>query len=313
MRFDMPSGVSSSPGQKSEILLHFGGTGAAFSYSLGYARYVAERFALDREVHISGVSGGALVAACLALKLDLSLPGELAFAYQQRLADRKLGLFGAWKTILYPYYRKLLPDRIRYDLLERLHIKVTFLNGKSEYIDRFRSKDDLIETILASQHIPFFLDLRPWTIFRGRRCIDADILAKETYPPIVRKAIISPYHRDETNSDRIGYLESIRRQSIENIRHLQSLGYTHGQKDDPRLRALGLKDSPNQPPVPSLTAVRGRCRVSPGRFLSFSSSTNSPSDVDPGKSSAPERTPPHLPVDPPPGTHPPRGGQAHRG
>ena len=39
-------------------------------------------------------------------------------------------------------------------------------------VNEFESKADLIEAMMASAHVPFVLDGRPFLKFRGRRCWD---------------------------------------------------------------------------------------------------------------------------------------------
>ncbi|MFW7381981.1 MAG: patatin-like phospholipase family protein [Oligoflexus sp.] len=229
-----------------QILFHFSGCGAAFPYSLGYAAHLRDNFCLGNNLHYSGVSAGALVAVCLRLKVELPFAAELAYRYQQRLSTRRLGLLGVWRQILVPYYHELLPDDINYDRLDRLHIKVTYINGQSTFIDRFESKGDLINAILASQHIPFFLDLKPWVQFRGRRCLDADVLCRPIYPAIRRKLIISPYDKESDSSPKIGFLESLSRKSRERIEELQNIGYDRAQRNYQKHKSLGLLAQPAQ-------------------------------------------------------------------
>jgi hypothetical protein len=223
-----------------QILLHFSGCGAAFPYSLGYAAQLRDAFNLDRNVHFSGVSAGALVAVCLRLQVELPFAAELAYRYQQQLSKRRLGLFGVWRQLLVPYYHELLPDNIAYDRLDRLHIKVTYINGQSTFIDRFDSKDDLVDAILASQHIPFFLDLKPWGRFRGRRCLDADVLCRPIYPAMKRKLIVSPYDKESGYSSHIGFFESLSRKSRKRIQELQTIGYDRAQRNFSKHQSLGL-------------------------------------------------------------------------
>lgn len=154
-------------------LLHFHGCGAAFPWMIGYARFVREQRGLSARTHYSGVSSGALIALLLALDIDLDDAVTLAIDLQNEVSGRRLGLFGIWRSLLLKYYDHLIPEAAEVARLANLHIGLTELNRGTVYVSSFRDKRDLVGALLASQHVPFFMDLRPSARYRGQRYLDA--------------------------------------------------------------------------------------------------------------------------------------------
>lgn len=164
------------------IRFHFSGGGAAFPWSVGYASVLKENFSSDNKYVFSGASSGGVVAAALALNIDLNRVIKVAYEIQQSMCRPPRGLFGTWRKALLEFYEQLLPKNINYTALDNLEICITNTNLDIKYVNQFKSREDLKEALLATKHIPFILDLKPTTRFRGEPCVDGYILGRSTSP-----------------------------------------------------------------------------------------------------------------------------------
>ena len=79
------------------------------------------------------------------------------------------------------YVRRWLDSCLPADACERcngrLHISVTELTPRfgTTTISTYESRSDLIDAVLASVHVPFWMDPRFCTSFRGTSCIDGSV------------------------------------------------------------------------------------------------------------------------------------------
>ncbi len=76
-----------------------------------------------------------------------------------------------WKMLLKEWLEVLLPSNAHKMCSGRLHVQCqrVFPLPKMEVISEFRSKSDLISVLLASCHIPFFMDSKLSTTLRGKQ------------------------------------------------------------------------------------------------------------------------------------------------
>jgi hypothetical protein len=65
-----------------------------------------------------------------------------------------------------------IPDDVTADMLKNLEIAVTPTFTKPKLVRGFQNKTELIEAIMASCHVPVFLNGMPYTTYRGERVID---------------------------------------------------------------------------------------------------------------------------------------------
>lgn len=221
-------------------MIHFDGCGAGFPYSIGYAMYLKKHYDLTENLSFSGVSSGALIATALALDLDLHKPIDLAFHYQKSLQHRRLGLLGVWKKILHPFYNALLPDQMLYSAIKTLHIRLTYTNLASEFISDFTSKQDLTHCLLASQHIPFLLDMKPWTEYRGRHCLDGQWIDKKTTLTSPNILFVRPQKWNPLHS-RVSLMDSFRFKTWEKVDNLLQKGYQDAFEHRDKFSFLALK------------------------------------------------------------------------
>eukprot|EP00958_Prasinococcus_capsulatus_P005689 scaffold547_cov384-Prasinococcus_capsulatus_cf.AAC.47 len=109
------------------------------------------------------------------------------------MADAALALLnaGVWGKLIRSWLDELLPDSPRAieQAKGKLHIlvlvqkyPVPIVGLKRECFSEYHSKEDLIECLMASVHIPYFIDGCFYNKFRGASCVDGSpMLRKEVW------------------------------------------------------------------------------------------------------------------------------------
>ena len=159
--------------------LHFKGNGTGYLYYIGYCVYLKNHFDLGK-MTFSGCSSGAFTATLLALDIDPVDAVVLPFQSQAKRFSR-FALIGNWKAMFRRCLERMLSESRDYRQLEHLEIGVQYLD-KSELIDRFESKQDLIACLLSSTHIPFLVNFRPFDKYKGKFCLDAEVFSRYSVP-----------------------------------------------------------------------------------------------------------------------------------
>jgi hypothetical protein len=131
---------------------------------------------------MSGASAGALTATLTTCGVDLVEATELALDLSDEAGvwDRGGGLQGIWGPIIEDWLGRLLPTDAHLAAgAGGLSLLVTpvSLPLRAARVDEFGSRDDLVRACMASVHLPWFLDGRWTTEFRGARHIDGSFLA----------------------------------------------------------------------------------------------------------------------------------------
>jgi hypothetical protein len=127
----------------------------------------------------SSAGGLAGVLAASGVTAETALSRAAALADEFGIARRPLGLAGVWGALVRRWLDELLPD----DVAERcnacgVRVAVTQVPSfKTAALGEFTDKADVVDACLASCHIPFFMDGRPWAACRGGlRCVDGSLL-----------------------------------------------------------------------------------------------------------------------------------------
>lgn len=172
----------------------FPGGGIFFYYQAGVVNFLRERYDLST-CTFSGASAGALTATLTAAGVDFYEATDLALKLAQNAGvwDRKNGLQGIWGPMIEEWLDSLLPTCID-ALQDRITLLVTPVPsfGKTK-ISKFESRKDLIKCNMASIHLPWFLDGKLTSNFRGRPHIDGSFLSKEgDYSPDFKRCSDSP-------------------------------------------------------------------------------------------------------------------------
>lgn len=150
--------------------------------------------------HVYGVSAGAISAVFLVCCVDIDRAVERAFQLSDifGLSSRTFGVIGIWGYIVRIWLNEVLP----HDCAQLCNNKCTiFLQSvtpshpskimSATPISSFQSKDDLIDAILASCHVPILLDLAPFAQFRNKWYVDGQLLCD----PILALPHIQTFHR----------------------------------------------------------------------------------------------------------------------
>jgi len=151
--------------------IHFKGNATGYFYYIGYGLLLRNHYNL-KAIQFSGCSSGAIIATLLALNLDLK-KAATAIVQVQPKKTHPFALLGNWKKRLKEYLEYILPVERAYETVTNLRIGVEFIH-QFRFIHSFTSKQDVIACLLASTHIPFFMDFRLLGKFRGKYCIDGD-------------------------------------------------------------------------------------------------------------------------------------------
>lgn len=159
--------------------IHFKGNAAGFFYYIGYGVFMREHFDLEN-VQFSGCSSGAISASLLALDINFVHAAIIPFNLQAKQMN-KLALMGNWKGKIRQYLDQILPTNIDYQQLKKLKIGVQFLN-KFRMFKKFESREDLLECLLSSTHVPFFLDYKIFAKYKGRYTLDGDLFSRYKCP-----------------------------------------------------------------------------------------------------------------------------------
>jgi len=206
-----------------------GGGGIFFFWQLGAVEYLAEHYDL-KSVQFVGASAGALVATLGACGVSPEVAVACAYrlSNEERLWDRKLGLLGIWGGLVRRWLQEILPDTAHEISGGRLKLVVTDVVGRRQvYLQNFETKDDLINSCMASIHIPFFLDFGPFSFYKGRAYVDgslSDFLFWENSKLLTLdgRSFVLDYSRDVDL--KFGRLDFVKLRSYESVMELMAQG-----------------------------------------------------------------------------------------
>ncbi|XAR49403.1 Triacylglycerol lipase [Bertholletia excelsa] len=161
--------VVTSPG------FSFSAAGLLFPYHLGVAQFLIENGYIKDTTPLAGSSAGAIVCAVIASGAGM----EDALKATKMLAEncRMKGTAFRLGAVLREVLDQFLPDDVHTRSSGRVHVAVTQIlwRPRGLLIDRFDSKEDLINAVFTSSFIPGYLAPRPATFFRNRLCIDGGL------------------------------------------------------------------------------------------------------------------------------------------
>ena len=84
-------------------------------------------------------------------------------------------IVGVWGRLVREWLQELLPEDAHERCASWCGICVLeVLPLRRRAVATFETRDDLIECLMASVHIPFLLDYKPFSSFRGKLCIDGE-------------------------------------------------------------------------------------------------------------------------------------------
>eukprot|EP01041_Mallomonas_annulata_P006810 gene6810-13796_t len=155
--------------------VYFTGAGIYYHWQAGAAKYMQEHCDL-KNIPVIGASAGALTSTLLLAGVDFeeATATSITLAKEAGVFESRTGLVGVWHGLIKDWLEIVIPQNIPMEKFSNLQISVTPVSPfqRSELITEFKDRADLIDACLASCHIPFFLDGKPFTIFRDRPTID---------------------------------------------------------------------------------------------------------------------------------------------
>jgi hypothetical protein len=153
-------------------LVAFSGGGVFFFWELG----VLSALPADGRYEWAGASAGAMAAvlAACGVSTGKAFQSAMAIARKNAVFRRRCGAFGIWRALLREWLEELLPPDAAERASGRLTIYVTAVlpcRGRLAVRD-WSDREDLIRTVLASCHVPVFMDGACCAPARGCACVD---------------------------------------------------------------------------------------------------------------------------------------------
>lgn len=155
--------------------IYFTGAGLYYYWQAGAAQYLQENCDLSKQI-VVGASAGSLTATLLLARVDFveAAQNAIRLADEKGVFSMKTGLVGVLASLLREWLEQTIPIDVNMENFSKLQISVTPLLPfqKSELITNFRNREDLIDACMASCHVPFFLDTKPYVMYRDRPTVD---------------------------------------------------------------------------------------------------------------------------------------------
>eukprot|EP01039_Chlorochromonas_danica_P001659 gene1659-1812_t len=190
---------------KSYELIRFGGAGIYFWWQAGAASYIAEKYH-TRSTALVGASAGSIAAALMVSNASFYDAAKLAIRQveERDLWSRKEGLATVWGPIVREFLVEIVPNNLEKEDLSRVHICVTprALVKGTRIESNFADKAELVDAVMASVHIPIFMDGKIWSTFKGKKYIDGSF-----WSFVTRRKIPVPKHLRHVPVLDIDYLD----------------------------------------------------------------------------------------------------------
>lgn len=153
----------------------FSAAGLLFPYHLGVAHFLLGKGYIKDTTPLAGASAGAIVCATIAsgASMEEALKATKVLAEDCRLKGTAFRL----GTVLRDVLVQFLPDDVHIRSNGRIRVAVTQVlwRPRGLLVDKFDSKEDLINAVCTSSFIPGYFAPRPATFFRNRLCIDGGL------------------------------------------------------------------------------------------------------------------------------------------
>ncbi|ELT89705.1 hypothetical protein CAPTEDRAFT_104291 [Capitella teleta] len=161
-----------------QLNLSFAGCGFLGIYHVGVASCIQKYAPHLISNHITGASAGSLVAAGMLCNLPIGEAATFTLNLARKARDRALGPLHPQFNItnhLRSGLEVFLPENAHTICTGRLFVSLTRVRDrKNVLMSQFDSKDDLIQCLLCSAHVPFWSGIMP-PLYRGERYIDGGL------------------------------------------------------------------------------------------------------------------------------------------
>ena len=165
-----------APDSAAYKVLRFSGGGIFFFWQAGAAAYIAQHCPELRDVPVMGASAGSIAATLLASQVSFHDAAKLAIKIgkENNIWESNKSLSGIWGSLIRSFLEEIIPDDISTESLEKINVLVTprnVLKGP-RLLNQFESKEDLINALMASIHIPIFMNGKMTTSYKDKKYID---------------------------------------------------------------------------------------------------------------------------------------------
>lgn len=213
---------------KNNILV-FNGGGKYFFWNLGVAHYLNTQYDLSSSLFI-GTSAGALSSVLTVCQVEpdsvVTCVEELCQKY--KVYDRFFGLFGIWSMMVEEWLDMLLPINAHELCNHKVYIMINRIHCTKMIISNFSSRKDLIDCLLTTIHIPFFMNYFPFRRFRGYWCFDGSFCTFQYIFKIFgnQKYYYFHYSQDKRMNAKNGQLQT---STLKTLKKLIQYGFCYGE------------------------------------------------------------------------------------
>eukprot|EP00041_Stephanoeca_diplocostata_P011465 m.190218 g.190218 ORF g.190218 m.190218 type:complete len:302 (+) comp18548_c0_seq1:283-1188(+) len=170
----------------------FSGSGWLMPFHLGVAKELLARGFITNSTPLYGMSGGALAAMAVVLRLPLEEVADMMISVQNECNGR---VFGRLDQQLRDRLRVLLPSDAHIQCNGKMGVGIirVWPNPTHEafIVSRFPSRDDLLDAVVASSYVPLYLGGRPWMKYRQMRVIDGGLV--DLFPRVDNTTPVIPF------------------------------------------------------------------------------------------------------------------------
>lgn len=181
----------------------FRGGGQYFFWQQGVSKYLQNNIDLSDTIYIAA-SSGALTAVLLVCQIcpETALECAIGLCDKHNIWDRSLGLLGKWGRIIEKWLDDILPENAAQLCNDKVFILVSRFLAPKKIVSNFSTRKELIDCLMTTIHIPFFMDYYPFRWFDGWLCYDGDIdiFTDETYKIFDNKhQYLFVYYKNDTH------------------------------------------------------------------------------------------------------------------
>jgi hypothetical protein len=154
----------------------FSAGGCLFGYYLGVSGALMDAGIINASTtKLGGASAGSLIAACVGSGMSMEQVTEQTLRLMEDC--RRNGTRGRLGPVLEQFLDRNLPEDAHERCNGRIYIAVTkaLPYVRPVLINSFETRSDLIRAMMTSSHVPWWLDGRPWTEFRGELHLDGGL------------------------------------------------------------------------------------------------------------------------------------------
>ena len=153
--------------ESGQLAFGFSAGGLLFPYYVGMVERLQELQVIDDATPLAGASAGSLIAVTAKTGVSMSMIRDATIGLAKDCRDN--GTRFRLRAVLEGVLREVLPADITDRVNGRSHLAVTrvFPGLYPELVSQFSSREDVIQTMLTSCHIPWYFDGKGTTVYRG--------------------------------------------------------------------------------------------------------------------------------------------------